>query len=54
VVICPDLRIDYIFVGHPTLADRAGFIERCDVVCNERRDGIWPSDHFGVYAVLTG
>ncbi|TMQ09400.1 MAG: hypothetical protein E6J90_38150 [Deltaproteobacteria bacterium] len=51
--LLPDRRIDYIFVGHPRLADRAGVIERCDVVCNERRDGIWPSDHFGVYAVLT-
>jgi hypothetical protein len=22
------------------------------VVCDDERDGIWPSDHFGVYAEL--
>ena len=23
---------------------------RCSVVCNERVEGVWPSDHFGVLA----
>ena len=45
----PDRRLDYIFVGPPQ-ADGVGVIEHCRVVCNEERDGVWPSDHFGVYA----
>jgi len=45
----PDRRIDYIFVAQPRL-DGAGTIEQCSVVCNEKVDGAWPSDHFGVFA----
>ena len=45
----PNRRIDYIFVAQPRL-DSAGAIENCTVVCNERLDGVWPSDHFGVFA----
>lgn len=47
----PDRRLDYIFVGYP---DRRGFgfPLACRVVCNRARDGVWPSDHFGVYAEL--
>jgi endonuclease/exonuclease/phosphatase family metal-dependent hydrolase len=47
----PDRRIDYIFVGPPR-ADGLGLIESCQVVCDDERDGAWPSDHFGVFAVL--
>lgn len=45
----PNRRIDYIFVAQPRL-DGAGAIECCSVVCNERVDDAWPSDHFGVFA----
>ncbi len=47
----PNRRIDYIFVAQPRL-DGAGTIEQCSVVCNEKVDGVWPSDHFGVLARL--
>jgi endonuclease/exonuclease/phosphatase family metal-dependent hydrolase len=47
----PDRRIDYVFVGAP-LRNRLGQLERCRVVCDDEREGIWPSDHFGVYAEL--
>ncbi len=47
----PDRRIDYVFVGPPR-PDGVGRIEHCRVVCDDDRDGIWPSDHFGVYAEL--
>lgn len=47
----PDRRIDYIFGGFPR-ADGTGKIERCRVVCDADDDGVWPSDHFGVYAEL--
>jgi endonuclease/exonuclease/phosphatase family metal-dependent hydrolase len=47
----PDRRIDYIFVGPPR-GDGIGAVESCRVVCDEERDGAWPSDHFGVFATL--
>jgi endonuclease/exonuclease/phosphatase family metal-dependent hydrolase len=47
----PDRRIDYIFTGYPT-REGLGLLERCRVVCDDERDGVWPSDHFGVYAEL--
>jgi len=47
----PDRRLDYIFVG-PPLLDGTGVIESCEVVCNESSNGVWPSDHFGVFASL--
>jgi endonuclease/exonuclease/phosphatase family metal-dependent hydrolase len=40
----PDRRIDYIFAGVRVLS--------ADVVCNEPRASVWPSDHFGVAAEL--
>ena len=45
----PDRRIDYIFVGYPRV-DRLGRLETCRVVCDDETSGIWPTDHFGVYA----
>jgi endonuclease/exonuclease/phosphatase family metal-dependent hydrolase len=45
----PDRRIDYIFIGPPR-PDGVGTIETCRMVCNDKRDGVWPSDHFGLYA----
>jgi endonuclease/exonuclease/phosphatase family metal-dependent hydrolase len=47
----PDKRIDYIFAGYPK-PDGCGMIESCRVVCDETSYGVWPSDHFGVYAEL--
>jgi endonuclease/exonuclease/phosphatase family metal-dependent hydrolase len=47
----PDRRIDYIFTGMPR-HDGVGAVEQCRVVCNEEKGGVWPSDHFGVYAEL--
>jgi endonuclease/exonuclease/phosphatase family metal-dependent hydrolase len=47
----PNRRIDYIFAG-PPLANGVGQIESCRVICDDERDGVWPSDHFGVYADL--
>jgi len=47
----PDRRIDYVFTGYPT-AQGLGLVEHCAVVCDDERNGIWPSDHFGVYAEL--
>jgi hypothetical protein len=29
-----------------------GKIEKCRVVCDDEVDGVWPSDHFGLYAEL--
>ena len=47
----PDRRIDYVFVGPPR-RDGLGQITDCRVVCDDLREGIWPSDHFGVQAEL--
>jgi endonuclease/exonuclease/phosphatase family metal-dependent hydrolase len=47
----PDRRIDYIFIGSPGITG-AGAVRRCEVVCNVPVDGVWPSDHFGVFAEI--
>ncbi|KPK93742.1 MAG: hypothetical protein AMJ88_06980 [Anaerolineae bacterium SM23_ 63] len=47
----PDRRIDYIFVGLPQPGGW-GEILSCKIVCASEREGVWPSDHFGVYAEL--
>jgi endonuclease/exonuclease/phosphatase family metal-dependent hydrolase len=47
----PDRRIDYVFVGPPR-RDGVGRILACRVVGNQPRNGIWPSDHFGIFARL--
>jgi len=47
----PDRRIDYVFAGYPT-REGLGLVEACRVVCDDCVDGVWPSDHFGVYAEL--
>jgi len=49
----PDRRIDYIFSGLPR-RDGLGQITSCRVVCDAAEAGVWPSDHFGVYAELRG
>lgn len=50
--LAPDRRIDYIFVGPPK-HDGVGEITNCQVICDIPRDGVWPSDHFGVYATVS-
>lgn len=55
IALEPERRIDYVFVGYPIrMSDRHGVgrIEACRVVCNDEADGVWPSDHFGVYAEI--
>lgn len=47
----PRRRIDYIFAGLPGRKG-LGAIESCRVVCNEEEQGVWPTDHFGVFAEL--
>lgn len=47
----PERRIDYIFSGYPQQGG-IGRVERCRVVCDDERAGVWPTDHFGVYAEL--
>ncbi len=53
VALEPDRRIDYVFVAPPR-RDGLGRPLRCRVVCDDERAGVWPSDHFGVYAELQG
>ena len=48
----PNRRIDYVFVGVRG-ADGAGRVLDANVVCDQPRSGAWPSDHFGVAAVLS-
>lgn len=43
----PSRRIDYVLVGQPDATGR-GVIESARVVMNEPRDGVFPSDHFGI------
>ena len=47
----PDRRIDYIFTGY-ALQGGVGLLKRCRVVCDDEKNGVWPSDHFGVFAEL--
>src|SRR5262249_2078880 len=47
----PERRIDYVFAGLPR-RDGLGQIAACRVVCDAEQAGVWPSDHFGVYAEL--
>lgn len=51
VALEPDRRIDYVLAGYPQPSG-VGRIERCEVVCDDAVEGVWPSDHFGVLAEL--
>jgi endonuclease/exonuclease/phosphatase family metal-dependent hydrolase len=47
----PDRRLDYIFVRGPDRWHRGEpLVAR--VVLDQPRDGVWPSDHYGVYAEI--
>lgn len=43
----PSRRIDYVLVGSPDALGR-GVIESARLAMHEPRDGVFPSDHFGV------
>src|SRR4029079_2069137 len=45
----PDGRIDYVFVGYPRDVG-VGHVEGAVLVGHAAGDGVWPSDHIGVYA----
>jgi len=45
----PTRRIDYVLVGLPDPSGR-GWVESARVVLDQSRDGVFPSDHFGVVA----
>ena len=47
----PDRRLDYVFSGLHT-PDGGGRPLECRVVGDTPVDGVWPSDHYGVLAVL--
>lgn len=47
----PSCRIDYIFVGFPA-AGRPGKPLAAGLFGDQPRDGVWPSDHFGVWVDL--
>jgi len=51
VALEPDRRIDYVFVGLPQRSG-LGQLLSCRVVCNDEKGGVWPTDHWGVYAEL--
>lgn len=44
----PGRRIDYVFVGEHEQG--LGTPESCELVCDDRVQGVWASDHFGVLA----
>ncbi len=55
IALEPERRIDYIFSGYPIrVGERYGVgkVETCRVVCDDEKDGVWPSDHFGLYAEI--
>jgi endonuclease/exonuclease/phosphatase family metal-dependent hydrolase len=47
----PSCRIDYVFTGFVT-AGRPGRPVSAGVFGDQSRDGVWPSDHFGVWVEL--
>ncbi len=51
VAVEPDRRIDYVLAGYPQ-PNGIGKLDVCRVVCDDEEDGIWPTDHFGVYAEI--
>jgi endonuclease/exonuclease/phosphatase family metal-dependent hydrolase len=48
----PSRRIDYVFVRGPDRAHR-GEPLAARVVLEQPREGVWPSDHYGVYAEIS-
>jgi endonuclease/exonuclease/phosphatase family metal-dependent hydrolase len=49
----PERRLDYVFSGFRGRSGVGRPLE-CRVVADEPVEGVWPSDHYGVLAVLAG
>jgi endonuclease/exonuclease/phosphatase family metal-dependent hydrolase len=47
----PDRRLDYVFSGFHGRSGQGRPVE-CRVVADAPVDGVWPSDHYGVLAIL--
>jgi len=45
-------RIDYIFLGSPHDYARRACIREARVVLDEPAAGVWPSDHYAVFAEI--
>jgi len=45
-------RIDYIFLGHPRAFKKYARVRRCRVELDKPERGVWPSDHYAVYAEI--
>lgn len=45
-------RIDYIFLGTKHDYGKYARVRRCRVVLNKPTRGVWPSDHYAVYAEI--
>ena len=45
-------RIDYIFLGTKHDYGKYARVRRCRVVLNQPTRGVWPSDHYAVYAEI--
>lgn len=45
-------RIDYIFLCQPGEFRRYARVRRCRVELNQPHRGVWPSDHYAVYAEI--
>ena len=48
----PDRRIDYVFVSPVRRDGTASVLEARVVLDSADADGVWPSDHFGVLAIV--
>ena len=48
----PERRIDYVFVRGPDDAQRGEPLD-CRLCFDEKREGTFPSDHFGVITTIT-
>ena len=49
----PDRRVDYVFVS-PMRGNGRGTVRECRIVIDEpAADGVWASDHFGLYAEVS-
>jgi endonuclease/exonuclease/phosphatase family metal-dependent hydrolase len=47
----PNRRIDYVLVGQARLSGQ-GFVEAAQIAMDRSRDGVFPSDHFGLLATV--
>ena len=45
-------RIDYVLIGSPLLYQGFARVQKCEIVLDQPRDGIWASGHFGLFVSL--